>query len=127
MIFPAPVVDAIRVHAANEHPNESCGLIAGSSGLITFFYPLTNVDSSPTTYTLEPAGHIGALRHAERNGWQLVGVVHSHPSGPAVPSRTDIVNANEPSWLHVIAGVDGLRAWSIDRGEIREISMSVDP
>ena len=121
------MLHAMLVHAGNELPNEACGLLAGNGDEVCFFYPLTNVASSPTRYTVDPDGHFGALQHAERNGWQLAGVFHRHPDAIAEPSAVDVEAALEPDWSHVILGVDGLRAWTVrgrtvEEQEIRFVS-----
>lgn len=118
--LPAEIARAIVVHADNSLPSEACGLLAGDGHAIRFFYPMTNLRQSPVSYEVDPAGHIGALRHAESRGWQLVGVFHSHPASPAAPSATDVAHALEPEWLHVILGTDGLRAWTIVNGTATE-------
>lgn len=85
-------------------PAEACGLVAGDEHGLRMVYCLTNADDSPSSYTIDPAEHFGALRHAERNGWELVGAFHSHPHGPAAPSATDLARAAEPDWLWIVVG-----------------------
>jgi proteasome lid subunit RPN8/RPN11 len=104
VLIPAQVRAAMVRHAVNTLPQECCGLIAGDDSGIRMLYPLTNVEHSPVRYTVDPAEHFGALRHAERLGWSLVGAFHSHPSTAAYPSPTDIRLAGEPDWLYVIVG-----------------------
>lgn len=120
---PHEVIAAMAVHARNEAPNEACGLVAGSSGQVRFFYPLDNVAPSVDRYVVDPVGHVSALRHAERSGWELIGVFHSHPSGSAIPSATDIAETFEPDWISFISGSGGVRAWQIAGGVPREMHM----
>jgi proteasome lid subunit RPN8/RPN11 len=35
---------------------------------------------------------------------EIVGVYHSHPTGPAQPSARDVRQAHYPAWVHVIVG-----------------------
>lgn len=77
-------------------------------------YALDNADRSPSMFTVEPAQHHGALLHAERHGWDIGGVFHSHPSGPAVPSKSDLSQPHDASWVHVVVGFvprQHVRAW----------------
>jgi proteasome lid subunit RPN8/RPN11 len=119
--------EAMLVHAYNCHPEESCGLLAGDdSGAIRMAYPLTNVLRSPTNYTIDPGEHFRALKHAERQGWDIVGVFHSHPHTEAYPSPTDVRLAPEPDWLYVLVGMEQLdrpdvRGFHIRQGLITEI------
>jgi proteasome lid subunit RPN8/RPN11 len=51
---------------------------------------------------------------------EILGVYHSHPRGPAVPSSTDVAEAYYPEWLYVIVGLQGARVhvgvWRASRG-----------
>lgn len=117
---PNAVLEAMLVHADNESPNEACGLVAGEGTDVRFFYPLTNIVPSPVSYEVDPAGHFGALRHAERSGWRLLGVFHTHPASSAEPSASDVAGALEPAWFHLILGEEGIRAWIITDGQAGE-------
>jgi len=118
------MADAILEHSRLTYPNEACGLLAGDAEGLRMVYCLTNADDSPIRYTVEPTEHFGALQHAERHGWELVGAFHSHVRGPAVPSPVDVAEAAEPEWLWLVAGpVDGdteVRAYRIADGEATE-------
>lgn len=112
-------------HARWCEPQECCGLVAmDGSGRIRMAYPLTNAQASPTRFTIEPREHFGALMHAERNGWQIGGVFHSHPLGEPVPSATDLAQPHDPGWVHLIVGLEPgprIRAWWIRRGRPVEV------
>ena len=113
-------------HARSELPNEACGLLAvDGDGCVRRAYRLTNVDASPTSFTVDPDEHFAALTDAESRGWSLGGSFHSHPRTDPVPSRTDIARALEPQWVYVIVGPvepgpPDVRAWRIVAGKARE-------
>ena len=110
-------------HAAFCHPEEACGLLAGdANGVLRMAYCLTNLDSGAASYTIDPVEHFWAMRHAEANGWELVGVFHSHPETQAYPSPTDVALALDPEWLYMIVGTDDVRAF-----HIRERAVSEEP
>lgn len=93
-------------HARACAPLECCGLLAADGdGALVMAYCLENADASPVAYTVAPADHFGALRHAERMGWELAGAFHSHPRSAAYPSPTDVARAPEPDWLYVVIGL----------------------
>ena len=97
--------DAIVAHARFCAPLEACGLLAlDATATPRMAYCLTNVDASPTRFTLDPNEHFRAIRHAERNGWVIAGAFHSHPASAAQPSPADIAGASASDWLHVVAG-----------------------
>jgi proteasome lid subunit RPN8/RPN11 len=61
-----------------------------------------------------PQDHYAALVDAESHGWQLGGVFHSHPSGPATMSSVDVDRALEADWVYLVVGLEGeveLSAW----------------
>lgn len=121
---PEDVRQAILNHASSCAPDECCGLLASDeSGRITFAYPLTNCEPSPVSYTVDPREHFAALRHAEGNGWELSGVFHSHPRGPATPSVIDVQKALEPDWVYLIVGHGRLRGFHIRDRHVEEIHL----
>jgi proteasome lid subunit RPN8/RPN11 len=123
--IPEAIRSAIDAHAENCSPNECCGLIASDAdGRVRFAYPTTNRAPSPHTYTVDPDEHFGAMLHAERMGWELSGVFHSHPDGPAMPSETDVEKALEPEWLYLIAAGAALRGFSIRDSQVAEVELS---
>ncbi|CAN5813648.1 hypothetical protein BH23ACT5_BH23ACT5_05740 [soil metagenome] len=122
--LPAQAREAILAHAISCLPNEACGLIATDGASIRMIYSLDNADRSPSTFTVEPAQHFGALLHAERHGWEIGGIFHSHPSGPAVPSRSDRSQPHDTSWIHVVVGFvprPHVRAWRFLHGDAVEV------
>jgi proteasome lid subunit RPN8/RPN11 len=125
--FPAEMVEAFVAHARFTYPEEACGLVAvDSDGAPRMVYCLTNVERSRYRYTVDPNGHYRAMRHAERNGWEIGGVFHSHPSSSAYPSSTDVDGALDPGWFHVVVGwVDTpepeVRVFTISHGVVSEV------
>ena len=112
--LPPALVAALESAAQTAHPGEACGLLTGAvEGLVIqdlCFHPSRNVtELDPRlTFEIDPALHIKLARAARSEGPDLVGVWHSHPNGPAVPSETDKARAQMvPGWLWVITGRAG--------------------
>ena len=120
----AGLVAQMIAHAEVWHPEEACGLLGGPSPTdIRRVFPTVNVLHSQTNFTIDPTQHLHAIREAEQEGWDIVGVFHSHPHTGAYPSVTDVALAPDPSWLYVIIGMEKLneptvRAYRIVRGAI---------
>ena len=117
-------------HARRERPRECCGLLVGARGRIAVAVPMPNLARSRTRYRVDPAAHI-ALQRVLRviaPETSIVGVYHSHPLGPAVPSETDVAEALYPDWIHVIIGLADrrpqLRAFVIKGDMVRELPPS---
>ena len=121
--LPDQIRQAILVHAHNCAPNECCGLLASDARGLRFAYPLTNIDPSPVSYTVDPDEHFAALNHAESMGWQLSGAFHSHPASAATPSVVDVLSALEPDWVYVIASPNEVRAFRIVEKNISELDV----
>jgi proteasome lid subunit RPN8/RPN11 len=131
VILPQEIRAAIEAHARHEFPYEACGLIAADgAGAIRMAYPLSNVERSTSRFTIHPDEHWGALQHAERNGWQIGGAFHSHPTSAPMPSRSDVDGALDPDWIHLIAGpVEPgpvtVRAFRIVKGVVSMLDLEV--
>jgi proteasome lid subunit RPN8/RPN11 len=127
----ADLCGQMLAHAYACHPEESCGLLAGPRPSdIRRVFPTTNVLHSATNYTIDPTEHMHAIREAEKNGWEIVGVFHSHPHTKGFPSVTDVTLAPDPTWLYVIIGMEQrdeptVQAYRIVDGEITEEVLDV--
>jgi [CysO sulfur-carrier protein]-S-L-cysteine hydrolase len=125
--LPVTVRRAMIEHAKREHPQECCGLLLGSRREIQFAVPMRNVAASATRYRIDDASHIELRRvvRAVRPRLDIVGVYHSHPTGPVQPSATDIDEAMYPEWAYFIVGVERrraiVRAFQIRRGAVRTL------
>ncbi|MDH3517766.1 MAG: M67 family metallopeptidase [Acidimicrobiia bacterium] len=122
--LPGEVREAILTHAANCEPEECCGLLASNaSGEVRFVYPLTNSDHSERSFTIEESESYSAFLHADRSGWSISGVFHSHPRGPDVLSDRDLDGAVDSGWLHVLVSPGGLRAFRVEGGAAVEVEL----
>jgi proteasome lid subunit RPN8/RPN11 len=93
-------------HARAWSPNEACGLVAGVDDVVMKVYQLGNSDPGPDRFVLDPGEHFAALKDAVANGWEILGLFHSHPAGAPVPSRSDIDGGGDPEWVNVIVGLE---------------------
>jgi proteasome lid subunit RPN8/RPN11 len=77
------------------------------------------VRSSPIRFAMDELEIVRALREIDERGWILGAIVHSHPNGPATPSRTDLAEAFYPGSLMVIVSFatekPDLRGWRLER------------
>lgn len=106
------LLDRIVKLAAAEQ-DEVCGLLLGSATQIEAIMPGPNVAPDPARhFELDPAVLLAAHRRARAGGLAVVGHYHSHPSGVAAPSATDLACATPDGslWL-VVAGAQA-SLWS---------------
>ena len=126
------VADALVEHARAEAPLECCGLLIGSAGRIDESCPAGNTRGSEVAFLVDPAAHFAAIRKARASGRAVVGAYHSHPRSPAVPSPTDIREANDPDPLQVIVSLAEpdrpvVRADRIGDGGFVAVTLEVEP
>jgi len=127
---------AIVAHCFDGLPDEACGLLGGPltddfepAGTVTSVFPCRNADASARTYTVDSRDLIKAMRAAESDGGELIGVWHSHTHTDAYPSDTDVRQAAEPGWVYVLVSLKHpdpvMRAYRIRDGEIAEVDVVV--
>ena len=120
-------LDAIVAHARAEAPLECCGLLIGSGELIDESHPVENLRRSRVAFEVDPAGHFAAIRKARASNRTVLGAYHSHPLSPAHPSETDVREAHDPEFLHVIvslrSGEPEVRAYRIRADEVVSVML----
>jgi proteasome lid subunit RPN8/RPN11 len=123
------VLDEVIRHAKSGYPEEACGLLVGR-GFADRFIPMANVLQSPSSYEMDPASLITTLRDLRNTGEQLVAIYHSHPNGPARPSRDDVERAYYPEAAYLIVSLADpdrpqAAAFRIVEAEILEVEVRV--
>lgn len=100
-------------HAAQEMPNEACGVVAGAEKregakkekIVKRIYKCSNAVKSPYRYKIAPEELLGVIQNAEENGLKIIGFYHSHPFRESFlePSETDKAEAfwEEASYIIV--------------------------
>lgn len=117
-------------HVVALMPEEACGLLAGQDGRVAGLYPVENRLHSPTTYEMDPRAQLQAMLAMEAEGWEMLGIFHSHPQGPALPSSTDLAQAYYPDAEYVIISLRKpdqpvVRSFYLRDGQAQEVSFSV--
>jgi proteasome lid subunit RPN8/RPN11 len=96
--FQRPILEAIAEHLQTEYPHEGCGFFAGEDGdprLVKAWLPVRNVQEAQRErrFQIAPKDYLRAEQWADAAGLVLLGVYHSHPDHPAIPSVTDLESA----------------------------------
>jgi proteasome lid subunit RPN8/RPN11 len=110
MIITSKAEETIHRHASDEFPNECVGFLYGKEGnhrLISLAKPITNSKDGDQRrrFEISPEDYMKAERFALSEDLDLLGVYHSHPLHPAIPSEHDRKQA-VPFFSYVIASVD---------------------
>ena len=120
--------DALVGHARDEAPNECCGYVRASDGVVEEVVRAENPRRSPYGFELDPKALL-TVNELDDEGYE-VGIYHSHPRSPAEPSQTDINLAQYPHWTYLIVslaeGEPVVRAWRIANGRVAEEELVVD-
>jgi proteasome lid subunit RPN8/RPN11 len=117
-------------YARDEAPREACGILAGRNGRVLRIYRTRNADRSPTSYRLDPDQQFRVFKDIEDRGLELIGIYHSHPSSPAVPSDRDVEQAYYPEVSYVLISLADpaeaqIRAFRITAEGVTEEDLAV--
>ena len=115
---------AMTDHAEAAFPNECCGFFYGTEdGTVRSVTISTEVTNSKEgdqrrRFAISDMDYLRAERHAAKEGLTLLGVYHSHPLHPAIPSEHDLAVAL-PYFSYIIVsvqpeGTDHVRSWQLD-------------
>ena len=125
------VLAGITGHARDAAPLECCGLLAGKDELIDEYIRTDNVRASEVEYQVDPVEHIAAMKSLRVRGRAILGAYHSHPRTPAVPSPTDVAEANDAELLYVIVSLcderPDIRAYRLQGGTLVEFFFAMVP
>jgi proteasome lid subunit RPN8/RPN11 len=107
LILPSILWREIEERSRRALPDEACGLLLGmrrgSEVEVAALASARNIALDPrVAFELDPLDAIAAEEGARGVGLAIVGVWHSHPRGPRVPSPEDLRGASS-SWLTLIA------------------------
>ena len=87
-----------------------------------------NQAQSPVRFVMDPYEQLKAFDWIESNGLELIGIFHSHPSGPETASVTDIAEAAY-AVVHVIVSRTGAnwkaRGFWIEDGKATEVTFKI--
>jgi proteasome lid subunit RPN8/RPN11 len=134
------LLEFIRRHGEINYPAEGAGLLLGrvEGELRHAFQAWPQVNRAPAEealhrYRIDPRDMLAAEEAAENGGLEVVGVFHSHPDHPPVPSTFDRDWAL-PWYSYLITAVVHGRAektscWRLaeDRTGLREEALQVRP
>jgi proteasome lid subunit RPN8/RPN11 len=109
-------------------PLEACGLLAGKESRVEKIVGVLNQAQSPVRFVMDPYEQLHAFNWIESNGLDLVGIFHSHPTGPETVSATDIAEAAY-AVVHVILSRSDnewkARGFWIEDDSAREVTLQI--
>jgi len=128
-------LEKILKKAQEDYPYETCGLLLGKfekDHKIAFgAYPTKNAykERKKDRYLIDPKDYIKAEEKAKEFGLEIVGVYHSHPDHPDIPSSFDKERAF-PEFSYIIVSVQekkviSYRSWELVGDEFVEEEVEI--
>lgn len=110
--------------AIDAFPNECCGFFfgheVGEDRVVQEVMPVENSKEGDQRrrFSIDPKAYMDAEKHALDMDMSLLGVYHSHPSHPAIPSEHDLKQAM-PWFSYIILSVEkeavkNTTSWQLD-------------
>lgn len=117
-------LDEMFQDALQNFPDECCGFFfgkeIGEERIITDILIVNNSKEGDKRrrFEISPKDYLNAERFADEKELQLLGVYHSHPNHPAIPSEHDRVAA-QPYFSYIIISVKeneiaDIRSWQLN-------------
>jgi proteasome lid subunit RPN8/RPN11 len=110
------ILRQIQAHGEASYPLEGAGLLLGRTSdslrIVIELNPLANrfeQDQQHRRYRLDPLELMRVEDNADERGLDVLGVFHSHPDHPAIPSAYDL-EWSLPYYSYLITGIAGGRA-----------------
>lgn len=102
----------IYAHAKEIYPHECCGFLIGAfenGGQVQQVRRATNQNTERTDrFVISPEEFAQAQFAADDAGLDIIGIYHSHPDWPPIPSQTDMDNAWEEVYYLIASIHEGM-------------------
>jgi len=103
----------LSAEALRAFPDECCGFLLGQEDakgnkLAVSIRPVQNAKPGDKTrrFEIAPLDYLNAEQYATEQGLLLIGIYHSHPNHPSIPSEQDRLAA-QPYFSYIILSVYG--------------------
>ena len=134
LVVPERLIEQMNAHVEKAYPEEGAGFLLGEAGEVRDILALSNSredGARHNRFLFTPEDYLQAELKAEKLGLSLIGVFHSHPDCPNVPSEYDREWA-QPFFSYIITRVDNgkavnSRSWRLaeDRSRFEEEPIQV--
>ena len=112
LVVPARLIEQMNTHVEKAYPEEGAGFLIGEAGEVKEILALENSredGARHNRFLFTPQDYLQAELKADELGLSLIGVFHSHPDSPNIPSEYDREWA-QPFFSYIITRVDNGRA-----------------
>jgi proteasome lid subunit RPN8/RPN11 len=124
LIIEQKPLDEMYRDALQSFPDECCGFFFGKEleeeRIVTNVLVVNNSKEGDKRrrFEISPKDYLNAEKFSDENDLQLLGVYHSHPNHPAIPSEHDRIAA-QPYFSYIIISVKenaiaAIRSWQLN-------------
>jgi len=134
LVIPNSLMAEIHAHVEKAYPEEGAGFLIGEASEVRQIIALSNAreeEARHNRFLFTPEDYLQAELKAENIGLSLIGVFHSHPDCPNIPSEYDREWA-QPFFSYIITRVDegkavNSRSWKLleDRSKYEEEEIEI--
>jgi len=134
LVMPNHLLSKMNAHVEKAYPEEGAGFLIGEEGEVKEILALSNAREDGTRHNrflFTPEDYLDAELKADRLGLSLIGVFHSHPDCPNIPSEYDREWA-QPFFSYIITRVEegkaiNSRSWRLleDRSNYEEEEIKI--
>jgi proteasome lid subunit RPN8/RPN11 len=123
IVFTSDAWASLQQLSEAAYPFEGCGLLLGPLAkerqvqrIVMLRNVLRDEGRGRFDFSFSPKEFMEAQMAAEKQNLDVVGIFHTHPDHPAIPSKTDTNQPMLAGWINIIAAVHGgkfkdARAW----------------
>jgi proteasome lid subunit RPN8/RPN11 len=97
----------LLAEAQEAFPYEYSALLTGRGAAVTGYLPMLSAAHGRHAFSWDAPSFFQALARVRQAGVQWVGVLHSHPTTPPVPSEADLSGWHYPQLAYWILGLAG--------------------
>jgi proteasome lid subunit RPN8/RPN11 len=112
LVIPGRLIEQMNALVEKAYPEEGAGFLIGEAGEVKDILALSNSredGARHNRFLFTPEDYLQAELQADALGLSLIGVFHSHPDSPNVPSEYDREWA-QPFFSYIITRVDNGKA-----------------
>ena len=134
LVVSKQLIEGINAHVEEAYPEEGAGFLMGVDGEVKEIFSLPNAredEARHNRFLITPEDYLKAELKADELELDLIGVFHSHPDCPNVPSEYDREWA-QPFFSYIITRVDdgkavNHRSWRLveDRSKYDEEEINI--
>lgn len=99
------VWDKMISDSLERKPNEACGLLSGRNGVAQTVWHMENVLKSPVAFAMDTKQIQQIFHKMTLRGERFMGIYHSHPTAPPIPSPEDIAYCYYPEVAYLIVSL----------------------